>query len=148
MRSVLLDLLTRLKSPFITKAITFAVIGIGNALIDLAVFTLCYNLASLPLVLSNVLAWVVAVSASYVMNSMITFRVESGRELRLKDYLRFAASGILGVTAATATLVALSYVMPVIYAKLLSILAAFVVNFAMSNFVVFRPRANAERTDA
>lgn len=147
MKSVLLALLSRLKSPLMIKAITFAIIGIGNALIDLAVFSLAYTEAGLPLVLCNVAAWLVAVTASYVMNSMITFRVESGRQLRLKDYLRFAASGILGVTVATATLVGLSYVMPVMYAKLLSILTAFVANFAMSNFVVFRPKAVPDRAE-
>jgi putative flippase GtrA len=42
--------------------------------------------------------------------------------------------------ASTATLFALSYVLPVLVAKLLSILVSFVVNFSLSHFVVFRTR--------
>ena len=46
--------------------------------------------------LSDVVAWLVAVSCSYVMNSFITFGPESGRTLRWRDYLAFAASGVAG----------------------------------------------------
>jgi len=49
------------------------------------VFTFAYKVLELPLVASNVLAWLVAVSGSYVMNTMIAFRAESGRMLRRKD---------------------------------------------------------------
>ena len=129
-----------LTRPLTIKLISFAVIGLGNTLIDLGVFTLAYQALGLTLVPANVLAWIVAVSASYVMNSMITFRAESGRKLRSKDYLSFVASGVLGVIAATTTLVFLSGFIPVYAAKLASILVAFVVNFVMSHFVVFRPR--------
>ena len=86
------------------------------------------------------LAWLIAVSVSYVMNTKITFRAESGRVLRRKDYLSFVASGALGVIAATTTLVVLSNFMPVIVAKLASIAVGFAVNFTMSHFVVFRPK--------
>ena len=131
---------TWLARPMVAKMISFGVIGLGNTVIDLAIFSLAYSVFNLPLVPSNVLAWLVAVSCSYVMNTMITFRAESGRVLRRKDYFSFLASGILGVIATTTTLVVLSNFMPVLYAKLLSILVSFVVNFTMSHFVVFRQK--------
>ena len=129
-----------LSRPILKKVVSFGVIGLVNAVVDLAVFTVAYSALDLQLVPSNVLAWLVAVSCSYVMNTMITFRAESGRVLRLKDYLSFAGSGVLGVTAATTTLVVLSNFMPVLFAKLASILVSFVVNFTMSHFVVFRQK--------
>jgi putative flippase GtrA len=85
-----------------------------------------------------VLAWLVAVSGYYVMNSYITFAAESGRQLRLRDYGAFVASGIAGVVTNTTVLVAASYLMPVLVAKLMAIVASFAVNFALSHFVVFR----------
>jgi putative flippase GtrA len=129
--------------PIISKVVSFAIIGLGNTLVDLGIFTLAYKVFELPLVPSNVLAWLVAVSGSYAMNTLITFRAESGQMLRRKDYLGFVASGILGVIAATTTLVVLSHLMPVILAKLVSIFVSFVVNFAMSHFVVFRSKLPA-----
>jgi putative flippase GtrA len=126
--------------PLAAKIASFATIGVGNTLIDFGVFTFAYKILELPLVPSNVLAWLVAVSVSYVMNSLITFHAESGRTLNRKGYLTFVASGILGVIAATTVLVVLSYFMPVLAAKLASILAGFVVNVTMAHFVVFRAK--------
>ena len=81
--------------PIVLKMLSFGVIGLGNTVIDFGVFTFAYKVLELPLVASNVLAWLVAVSGSYVMNTTVTFRVESGRVLRGKDYLRFVVSGVL-----------------------------------------------------
>jgi len=122
------------------KATSFALVGVVNTLIDLAVFVVAYNFLHLPLIPANVLAWFVAVSFSYVMNSTITFAAESGRKLRWRDYGTFVASGLLGVVANTTTLVLASYVVPVWLAKAMAIGVSFLVNFSMSHFVVFRKR--------
>ena len=57
------------------------------------------------------------------MNSFITFAAESGRQLRLRDYTTFVASGIAGLVANTTVLVIASYSMPVLAAKLTAVLA-------------------------
>lgn len=129
-----------LSRPIVAKMLSFGIIGVGNTVVDLAIFSIAYSVFMLPLVPSNVLAWLVAVSSSYVLNTLITFRAESGRVLRLKDYLRFVSSGALGVVTTTTTLVILSHFIPVLFAKLASILAGFIVNFAMTHFVVFREK--------
>jgi putative flippase GtrA len=132
----------------LVKATNFALVGVVNTLIDLAVFTLAYNFLPMPsvsdkvhLVLANLLAWLVAVSCSYVMNSTFTFAAESGRKLRWRDYGTFVASGVVGGAANTTTLVLAAYVVPVWVAKAMAIGVSFLVNFSMSHFVVFRKRA-------
>jgi putative flippase GtrA len=126
------------------KAISFALVGVVNTLIDFSVFWTTAKFLGWPLVPANVTAWLVAVTFSYVLNSFITFGPESGRVLRWRDYGTFAASGVAGMVASTATLFALSYVMPLLAAKLLSILVSFAVNFSLSHFIVFRARKPAE----
>lgn len=133
--------------PIALKMISFAMIGLANTAIDFGAFTFAYKVLELPLVLANVLAWLVSVSGSYVMNTMITFRSETGRILRRSDYLSFAASGILGLIATTTTLVIFSSYVPVFIAKLVSILVGFIINFTMSHFVVFRPKVSAADPD-
>lgn len=122
------------------KAASFALVGVVNTFIDLGIFLAAYNLLQLPLIPANVLAWLVAVSGSYVMNSFITFAAESGRQLRWRAYGAFVASGVAGVITNTAILVVASYWVPVLAAKLLAIAVSFVVNFSLSHFVVFRTR--------
>jgi putative flippase GtrA len=126
------------RQALMLKAVSFASIGVVNALVDLGLFLLALKHLTASLVVANVLAWTVAVSGSYVMNSFITFAAESGRRLTVKSYFAFVASQALGLVAATTTLVFAAWVMPVLYAKLLAIGVSFLVNFSISHFVVFR----------
>jgi putative flippase GtrA len=122
----------------VLKAMSFAVVGVVNAAVDFAVFSFAYYVLELEIVLANVLAWAVAVTGSYVMNSLTTFARESGRKLRLNSYLNFALSQVGGLVANTATVFVASYFMPVLVGKVLAIGASFLVNFSLSHFVVFR----------
>ena len=123
------------------KAISFAAVGLVNTVIDFSIFWTAATYLDWPLIPANVLAWLVAVSFSYAMNSFVTFGPESGGILRWRDYGTFIASGVAGMVASTTTLFALSFILPVLAAKLISILVSFVVNFSLSHFVVFRNRA-------
>ena len=128
------------RQAFVLKAASFASVGAINSLVDLCLFLLALKFLTSSLIVANVLAWTVAVTGSYVMNSYFTFAAESGRRLHWRAFLAFAVSQILGLVAATATLVLAAEVMPVLYAKLLAIGVSFLVNFSISNFVVFRKR--------
>ena len=66
-------------------------VGVVNTLVDYSVFLSAYYLLKLPLLAAQVLAWVVAVSGSYVLNCYITFAAESGRQLRWRAYAAFVA---------------------------------------------------------
>lgn len=128
----------------VLKAASFAVVGVVNALVDLGVFSFAYYHLDLPIVTANVMAWAVAVTGSYVMNSLTTFARESGRELRLTSYFSFALSQVAGLVANTATVFVASYFMPVLIGKVLAIGASFLVNFSLSHFVVFRKRPKSD----
>jgi putative flippase GtrA len=124
----------------VLKAMSFAAVGLVNSAVDLGVFSFAYYYLELPIVTSNVMAWIVAVSGSYIMNSLTTFARESGRELRAKAYFTFLISQLAGLVANTTTVFVASYFMPVLLGKLLAIGASFLVNFSLSHFVVFRKR--------
>ena len=122
------------------KAMSFALVGVVNSAVDFSVFAFAYYYAELPIIPANVLSWCVAVSGSYVMNTLTTFAHESGRELRAKSYFSFALSQVAGLVANTTTVFIARYFMPVLVGKVLAIGASFLVNFSLSHFVVFRRR--------
>jgi putative flippase GtrA len=122
------------------KAVSFALIGVVNATIDFGVFSLGFFYFGLPIIAANAIAWVTAVSNSYVLNSTITFAAETGRKLSVGAYLAFALSQAGGLIANTTTVVIASYFVPVLLAKVLAIGASFVVDFTLSHLVVFRRR--------
>jgi putative flippase GtrA len=137
------------------KAVSFALVGVVNASVDLGVFSFFYFYLAFPIILANLISWLVAVTGSYVMNSMTTFAAESGRKLRLKSYATFLLAQVAGLVANTATV----YLVPkvigrmlgidpaltslVLVGKLLAIGSSFLVNFSLSHFVVFRHRGES-----
>jgi putative flippase GtrA len=125
------------------KAASFAMVGVLNSAVDFGVFSFGYYYLALPIIVANTLAWAVAVTGSYILNSTITFAHESGRRLDLKRYFGFVLSQVAGFLANTATvwcLVTLLHI-PAWAAKVAAIAVSFAVNFSLSHFVVFRHRA-------
>jgi putative flippase GtrA len=125
------------------KALSFATVGLVNTAVDATVFFLMLGFVTSSLIVANVSAWLVAVTGSYVMNSVTTFSAETGGRLRLKDYAGFVGSGIVAVIATTTTVVLAANYLPVWAAKGVAILVSFVVNFSITHFVVFRGRPDA-----
>jgi putative flippase GtrA len=144
------------------KAASFAMVGVINALVDLGVFSFFHFYVGLPIIFSNLISWLVAVTGSYVMNSMTTFAAESGRKLRLRAYLGFLLAQVAGLIANTATIYIVAFAIPallhlfvgpdavlqvggttidpVLVGKVVAIGSSFLVNFSLSHFVVFRRR--------
>ena len=128
---------------FILKAASFATVGVINAIIDFSVFTFAHYYLGWRILSANGVAWIIAVTNSYLMNSLTTFAAESGRRLRVKDYMVFAASQVGGLIANTLTVYILtSFLLQAWIAKLAAIGVTFLVNFSLSHFVVFRQREN------
>src|SRR5215471_20746243 len=94
---------------FVAKAVSFGLVGVVNTGVDFCIFWIAAQEFGLPLVVANVMSWTVAVSGSYVMNSMFTFAAESGRKLGWRPYATFLASGVVGLIANTATLLIAAY---------------------------------------
>jgi len=135
--------LARKERAIILKAITFASVGAVSTVLDVSVFWTAVLYLGWPIIAANVLSWLFGASCSYVLNSLITFAAESGRALYWGRYLRFLLSTIAGVVCSTTALVILSYSVPLIVAKLLSLLVSFSIDFSLSYFVVFRARQRA-----
>ncbi len=126
------------------KAVSFALVGLVNTAVDAAIFFLLLGYATPSLIVANVTAWFIANTGSYVMNSFTTFSAETGGKLSLRHYMGFVGSGLVAVTATTATVVIAAKFMPVWGAKAIAILVSFAVNFTITHFVVFRPKARAD----
>jgi putative flippase GtrA len=129
-----------LDRALVIKAMSFGLIGCVNATVDFIVFSIGHLYVGLPIIPANLISWCVAVTNSYILNSMITFAAESGRRLSFKSYVAFVATQVGGLIANTLTVFVASYFIPVLLAKLLAIGASFVVDFTLSHLLVFRRR--------
>lgn len=122
------------------KLIKYGLIGISNALIDFALYGAFIRLFHLNPIISNILAWLVAVQFSYIMNSLITFRQNFTQILSARKWIMFILSGWAALLASTVILYILLPYAGVYGAKILAIFASFAVGFLMNNFIVFKER--------
>ena len=127
------------RDPVTLKAISFALVGAVNTLVDLGIFSIAWIVLGLSPLLANVLAWFVAVSGSYIMNCFTTFAAELGRKVELRTYVGFVGPGVGGLLTGTFVLFVAAMFVPVLAAKLMALVASFAVNFSLSHLVIFRP---------
>ena len=141
------------------KAVSFAGVGVVNTLVDFGLFTFGRLYLELSILVANAFAWIIAVTGSYVMNSMITFAAESQRKLRFKAYVSYLGAQVAGFVGDTVTVYVVAYLVtilvgnalaidPSLVGKVFGLGVSFLLNFSLSHFFVFRPTARAKAEDA
>ena len=119
----------------------FGLVGVVNTFIDFIVFVLLYRLTDIDPLLCNGMAFLVAVSNSYLMNHHWTFR-DSGITLSFKSYLRFVALNTGGLLIGTLAILLLGEFMPLEFAKIIAAGLTLIWNYTCSKIFVF----NTEKT--
>lgn len=110
------------------KAWRFAVVGVLNSAVDFIAFAGLVALALQPLV-ANVLAWAIAVTFSFTVNSRWTFERAETFGIR-SAFLRFALSGAaISLGSSTLAVILLPPLTGLLPAKLIGIVVGAVLNF-------------------
>ena len=121
------------------QIVRFGVIGVINFGLDAVVFFLALATITNSLLVANIIAWLVAVSSSYVLNTRFTFAAHAS-PYSVRAWAVFALSQVGGLVANTAVVLIAAPYMPLVAAKVLAVLAGFAVNFVLARFVIFRSR--------
>lgn len=128
---------------------TFIAIGAINTVIDIAAFACLYTLAGLDVISSNVLAFLIAVTHSYVLNFLITFADRHSTRGTLRSLARFLSVAVVSMSVSTAIVYLLSMIMHPLIAKLIATAGSTAINYVGSYRFVFSGAGDARpRTPA
>lgn len=135
----LLSLLSKYKS-----LITYGIFGVLTTLINIGIYALCYQQIGIGNVVSNIIAWVVAVLFAFVTNKIWVFESKS-----LEPAVLVAeAVSFFGCRLATGVLdIVIMYVAVDMLAlnstimKCISNVVVIIVNYVASKFVIFKKGA-------
>ncbi len=116
--------------------IRFGLVGVVNTVVDFVLFVLLYRVADIDPLLANGIAFLFAVTNSYLMNHRWTFR-RSGGSISLVAYLRFVALNTGGLLIGTTAILLLKGVMPLEFAKLIAAGLTLIWNYTCSKLFVF-----------
>ena len=115
----------------------FAVVGLINFGIDVAVFSIAFYCLGIQLIIANTIAYSLATINSYLMNKYWTFAGRSGRNISTTEFTRFLLFNVGGLALSNLTVFLLAeFVMPLI-AKLGAVGVTFVWNYLTIRRFVF-----------
>jgi putative flippase GtrA len=118
----------------------FAVVGVVNTAVDIAFFALFTSVFGMGLVPANVLAFLVAIANSYILNRAVTFSDRKASSRFAAGGVRFLGVGLFTLGLSSVIILALSpYIHPVM-AKILASSTNLVVNYIGANIFVFPER--------
>jgi putative flippase GtrA len=117
---------------FVHPFIRYALVGILNTAVHAAVFAWCVRIVKLRMVTGNTLAFLVAVTVSFLINSLWTF----GKAPTLASYVLFA--GFMGLWAAAIGKVGDKIQLPPALVFTSFTATSLVVGFLFSKLVVFK----------
>ncbi|HET9396740.1 MAG TPA: GtrA family protein [Nitrospiraceae bacterium] len=116
---------------------TFIGIGAVNTAIDVSAFAFLYGVAGLDVVTSNVLAFMFAVTNSYVLNFLITFADRRSRRSTLRSFARFLCVAVVAMGVSTVIVCLMSTLTHPLIAKLIAAGASTMINYIGSYKLVF-----------
>jgi putative flippase GtrA len=120
----------------ILRPVAFGAVGMLNTVIDFLAFWALLDV--MPVLLANVLSFSFGATNSFVLNTLVTFH-DRRAEPRLspRRALRFASVTLGCLALSSGTLLLLLHVLPVLYAKVVSILATFAAGYILNDRIVF-----------
>jgi putative flippase GtrA len=122
-----------LKAP-----LRFALVGVLNTFVDVALFTTLSAALGLVPAWANIPSYGAGVLVSFLLNRRWTFRKRGGAPAAvMAEFSRFMAINLAGLLLSTALVAAFALMMPPLAAKVLSLPVSFAWNFLLSRGFVF-----------
>jgi len=127
--------MVRAKIPEIGR---FAVVGLINFSIDVAVFSIAFYFLGIHLIVANTIAYSLATINSYLMNKYWTFAGRSAHDISATEFTRFLLFNVGGLALSNLTVFLLAEFLLPLVAKLGAVGVTFVWNYLTIRRYVFR----------
>jgi len=114
----------------------FAVVGVINTMVDFGLFMLLYTQMGIKPIMANILAFLLAVTNSYLLNTKWTFD-SSKHSISISGFGRFALLSSGGLAISVTTIVLLDGYVSVEIAKLMATGLTLIWNFTASKLLVY-----------
>ena len=127
--------------------VTYSLVGVLNTATDFLVYLLCISALSINLLAANSIAFAIAVTQGYLLNTRWTFR-DTETRWSFRSYFFFVAINLGGLVISTVTIVLLSDWLGPLLAKLASVVFIVFWGFLMAKRFVFSGKTPDESTES
>lgn len=116
----------------------FSVVGLMNTCLDMAFFWLFIKAIGLPLLFANTFSYSIGIVNSFIWNKYWTFGDVKQKNPTAWQLSLHIISNILGLAISNLLVWLAAYLLPVIVAKLVSIIGTLIWNYLISKCIVYR----------
>ena len=130
----------------IREIIRYSAVGVANTICDFTIFSVLYYVFGVQLLIANTVAFFFAVTQSYFLNKIWTFREYAGSDFRTvrngKQFLLFLVINLGCLTISNGTVYLLVDYVPALLAKIAAVFLVLVWGFFLSRRYVFQLTEN------
>lgn len=129
----------KIKNNDLVRFIKFSIVGVGNTIINWTIFFIL-NFCGVYYILSNVVAYIIAMINSYLWNSLWVFKYGGG--LKINTSIKFFILNLIGLTVNTTSM----YVLVDIFnfkkgiALIFASIIVVIMNYVINKMWVFKDR--------
>jgi len=120
------------------EIVKFGIVGAANTAVDFFCFWALVTFSTIPPLLANTTSYTLGGANSFILNRFWTFRRSAYRHGPARQLTAFVLVSAAGLAFSNATLWMAAFVLPLLYAKGVSILATFLFNYFATKHLVFR----------
>lgn len=125
-----------IKKLYASQTVRYAATGVLNTTTDFVLFLVATYALNLPLLVANILAWLAAVSQSYVINKNWTFADSQKKNTRFQ-WLFFLLTNGAGLVISSVIVLTLAQYVTAIGAKAIATVVVFCWGYLISKKYIF-----------
>lgn len=129
--------------PFILEFTKFAIVGAIGTVVNLSILYLLTDIFKIYYLISEIIAFFISVLNNYVINKIWTFK-EEFKENMVKKFIQYSIVSVISLAVNIIILFVLVeyFYIWYIFAEVIAIVAAFLVNFVGNKLWTFRENIN------
>ena len=127
------------------ELIMYGIMGVLTTIINIIAFTICEKTFGIAALVSNVIAWVIAVIFAYITNKLLVFESKSfKKEVLIKEITSFTSARIFSLILEEIIIYVMIDLMNInsLIVKVFSNIVVIVINYIFSKLVIFKKKEN------
>jgi putative flippase GtrA len=140
----LFELIKQLYNKY-KELIMYGIMGVLSTVINIVTFAICEKIFGINALVSNVIAWVVAVIFAYITNKLFVFESKSfKKDVLIKEIISFTSARLFSLLLEEVIIYVMIDLMNInsLIVKVFSNIVVIIVNYIFSKLVIFKKKEN------
>lgn len=123
------------------KIIMYGIFGVLTTILNIVTYWFCYDILHIPNIISNTIAWVVAIAVAFITNKLWVFdSKDTKKETVVAELVKFiiarVATGVIDLIIMFTAVDLMQ--LPAVIFKVIANIIVIILNYILSNILIFK----------